>query len=86
MTAYELAAEVKRLRDAIKAKCLDCAGCRAQAKDCRNVCPLMGVTDLQQPRMSRKQKRTDGVQIQMKTYIVPLKPRYTQRAKEKMDE
>ena len=62
--------EVLALRKAIKNKCLECCGGnRKMAKRCRDHCPLMGVTDLQQPRKSKKELRRDGVQLWIKVIV-----------------
>lgn len=62
--------EILTLRKAIKDKCLECCGgSRKMAKKCRNCCPLMGITDLQQPRKPKKELRRDGVQLTIKIYV-----------------
>ena len=62
--------EAEALARAIKDKCMECSGSRAQAKACRlRSCPLWAVTDLQQPRISRAEKRREGVQIALKVKI-----------------
>ena len=50
--------QAEKLTAAIKAKCMECCGgSRSAAQACRNDCPLMGVTDMQQPRKPKKEKR-----------------------------
>ncbi len=58
------------LISAIKAKCVECSGNRSQAKACRiRSCPLYAVTDLQQPRRPRKEKKATGEQLRIKITI-----------------
>lgn len=59
--------DAKRLTDAIKRYCIYCSGgSRSAAQKCRiNDCPLMGVTDMQQPRKTRQQLRAEGQQLRI---------------------
>lgn len=64
--------QAEKLTAAIKAKCMECCGgSRSAAQACRNDCPLMGVTDMQQPRKPKKEKRAEGVQMRITIEVKP---------------
>lgn len=58
-------------RKAIKTYCIYCSGgCRTQAKSCAITdCPLWPMTDWHHKRKTKRERRTEGVQLEIRITI-----------------